>query len=268
MAWTLLNTNYTDAAWTGLKKYSQINNDDGTVSFQDVTTYTNKENSFFGAKDANAMNEALNRLMSMVENGTDLYESFTNYFNDQKTKFEDNASSITVAYQNDLDDAKTDYNTKAKSLYDEYNTYITNLKSESDSSLSDIETGYKSRMDAYETQQQKDFNTWFSSVKGQFSGDIAGNLVNGLNNLDAREFNHYYGLVDKTTDISTQDDGSKKITETGDDVTAVTTFATTDTGKVITTVLATASAKYTKTVTITATDAGKNIVEAYTKEVA
>ena len=66
MAWQLLPTNYTDAVWNGLKRYTEISNEDGTVSFQDVTQYTNRENSFFGAKDANRMNEALNIIMSMV----------------------------------------------------------------------------------------------------------------------------------------------------------------------------------------------------------
>lgn len=59
---TPLRTNYTDATWTGDKKYRLINNSDGTVSLQDVTVYTNKANSFFGASDANAMNEAINSL--------------------------------------------------------------------------------------------------------------------------------------------------------------------------------------------------------------
>ncbi len=70
MAWDMLPTNYTDAVWSGLKKYSQINNPDGTVSFQDVTIYSGKETSFFGAKDANRMNEALNTIMSIVENSS------------------------------------------------------------------------------------------------------------------------------------------------------------------------------------------------------
>ena len=87
MAWELLPTNYTDAVWNGLKKYQEITNEDGTVSFQDVTTYTNRDNSFFGAKDANRMNEALNVIMSMVENGTDLYTAFQNYFTVQQTAF-------------------------------------------------------------------------------------------------------------------------------------------------------------------------------------
>ena len=60
MAWTNLPTNYTDATWSGLRRYLMVNNEDGTVSFQDVTVYDNKENSFFGAKDANSINEALN----------------------------------------------------------------------------------------------------------------------------------------------------------------------------------------------------------------
>ena len=88
MAWKLLPVDYTDAVWSGLKKFNEISNDDGTVSFQDATVYSNREKSFFGAKDANRMNEALNALMGMVENGTDLYESFQNYFETQKKSFE------------------------------------------------------------------------------------------------------------------------------------------------------------------------------------
>ena len=67
MAWEPLPTNYTNASWTGLKRYSQINNEDGTVSFQDVTVYSGKENSFFGATDANRMNGALNTIMATLE---------------------------------------------------------------------------------------------------------------------------------------------------------------------------------------------------------
>ena len=71
MACKLLPTDFTDAVWEGLKKYTQIDNPDGTVSFQDVTAYTNKEKSFFGAMQANRMNDTLNVIMSMLENGTE-----------------------------------------------------------------------------------------------------------------------------------------------------------------------------------------------------
>ena len=48
-----------------------------TVSFQDVTTYTSKEKSFFGARDANRMNEAMNKLAG--EYGHHFSESDTGY---------------------------------------------------------------------------------------------------------------------------------------------------------------------------------------------
>ena len=66
MAWTNLPTDYTDATFTGLRKYVPIENEDGTTSFHDVTVYENKEKSFFGANDANRMNEAMNNIMNSV----------------------------------------------------------------------------------------------------------------------------------------------------------------------------------------------------------
>ena len=63
MTWEPLPTNYKDAIWSGLKRYLMTTNDDGTVSFVDVTVYQQKENSFFGAKEANSMNEAINNIM-------------------------------------------------------------------------------------------------------------------------------------------------------------------------------------------------------------
>lgn len=62
MTWTDLPTDYQDAVWNGNRKYKMINNSDDTVSFEDVTEYSQKENSFFGADDANAMNAAMNKL--------------------------------------------------------------------------------------------------------------------------------------------------------------------------------------------------------------
>lgn len=62
-----LRTDYTDAVWSGNKKYLLIENDDGTISLQDVTAYTNKENSFFGASDANSINKAINTLNDIFQ---------------------------------------------------------------------------------------------------------------------------------------------------------------------------------------------------------
>lgn len=153
MAWELLPVDYTDAVWAGLKRYNQINNEDGSVSFQDITSYTGKEKSFFGAKDANRMNEALNTIMSMVENGTDLYTAFQNYFAEQKTLFEQEADSKATEFDN----------------------YTDNLEQE-----------YKASMAAFESQQQQIYNAWFQAMKDQLSKDAAGNLQNQCTELDAR----------------------------------------------------------------------------------
>ena len=149
----LLPVDYTDAVWAGLKRYNQINNEDGSVSFQDITAYTGKEKSFFGAKDANRMNEALNTIMSMVENGTDLYTAFQNYFAEQKTLFEQEADSKATEFDN----------------------YTDNLEQE-----------YKASMAAFESQQQQIYNAWFQAMKDQLSKDAAGNLQNQCTELDER----------------------------------------------------------------------------------
>lgn len=153
MAWKLLPVDYTDAVWAGLKRYNLINNEDGSVSFQDITSYTGKEKSFFGAKDANRMNEALNTIMSMVENGTDLYTAFQNYFAEQKTLFEQEADSKATEFDN----------------------YTDNLEQE-----------YKVSMAAFESQQQQIYNAWFQAMKDQLSKDAAGNLQNQCTELDER----------------------------------------------------------------------------------
>lgn len=159
MAWELLPVDYKDAVWAGLKRYTQINNEDGSVSFQDITAYTNKEKSFFGAKDANQINEAINAIMSMVENGTDLYTAFQNYFAEQKTLFEKEADSKAT----------------------EFGNYTDNLEQE-----------YKDSMAAFEAQQQQIYNAWFQAMKDQLSKDAAINLQNQCTELDER-----LGLLEK-----------------------------------------------------------------------
>lgn len=164
MAWKLLPTDYTDAVWSGLKRYTQVDNSDGTVSFNDVTTYTNKEKSFFSAKDANRMNEALNYIMSMLENGTNLYEEFQTYFTTQKELFKSSGDSS----------------------YQELTQYFVNLKAQGDSSLAQIEKTYEEHMTTYEDEQTAAFNTWFAGIKGKLNEDIAGSLQNQITEVDER----------------------------------------------------------------------------------
>lgn len=146
MAWELLRVDYTDASWTGLKKYNQISNHDGTVSFQDVTQYSNLDNSFYGARDANRVNEAINTIMSMIEGNNDLYTAFQNYFNTQKSQF----------------------------------------RSRGDASISEIENTYRTHMNDYEREQVAAFTTWFNGIKNQLSDNAVGNLQNQVNEVDDR----------------------------------------------------------------------------------
>ena len=185
MAWELLPVDYTDAVWAGLKRYNQINNEDGSVSFQDITSYTGKEKSFFGAKDANRMNEALNTIMSMVENGTDLYTAFQNYFNTQKGLFEDTANATQQGF----------------------NEYVDGLEAEGDSVILTIKTDYRNEITDFENQQEQLFTTWFEFIKGQLGEDAAGKLQNQINALDIKTD----GFEARNTTFS--EDG-KTITET------------------------------------------------------
>nr|DAF33765.1 MAG TPA: hypothetical protein [Caudoviricetes sp.] len=143
MAWSNLPTDYTDAVWQGLKKYSQVDNSDGTVSFQDVTVYTGKEKSFFGARDANRMNEALNHIMGRLNGGTNLYEEFKAYFDSQKQAFRG----------------------KGDETYQALTEYFEGLKQQG-----------RVSMDRYTEIQKAAFDAWFATVRDTLSGNAAGNL--------------------------------------------------------------------------------------------
>lgn len=195
MAWDLLPVDYTDAAWVGLKRYNQIDNEDGTISLQDVTVYSNKEKSFFGAKDANRMNEALNTLMSMVENGTDLYTEFQNYFADQKDLFE---AAANVSQE-------------------DFNAYIESLKTDADTTIEGIKTDYAEDMQDFQNQQEELFQLWFDYVKGQLGQDVAGNLLNEIESLkteNVAQRNEINEVQLSINEVRETADAAKAITDT------------------------------------------------------
>ena len=154
MGWKRLSTDYKDISWSGLKKYTQIDNDDGTISFRDDTRYTNKESSFLGAKDANQINEAVNYIMTKLENGTDLYSAFQEFFNTQRELF--------IREK----DGKVS----------EINGYISDLKSRGETALTNVESNHKQRMSVYEDTQKNEFNNWFAQMRDHLSSDQAGKL--------------------------------------------------------------------------------------------
>ena len=222
MAWKLLPVDYTDAVWSGLKRYNLIENADSTVSLQDMTVYSQKEKSFFGAMDANRMNEALNTIMSMLENGTDLYEAFQNYFALQKQLFEakaDGEYSDFTDYTNQLksqgdniiaairDATNLDLTEfedflaalRARSTaavqgvevssaadYQNWQTFLAQLMRDTNTSLSDMENGYLRRIATFESDQQAAFSAWFDSLQSRLSGDVAGKLTQETTELDER----------------------------------------------------------------------------------
>lgn len=69
-----LRTNYKDDVFTGKRKYSEIDNGDGTISFDDVTDYAQVGDSY-GAAQINETNDVINNLDSKAYKSTDGVES-------------------------------------------------------------------------------------------------------------------------------------------------------------------------------------------------
>lgn len=61
-----LKTDYKDDVFEGNRKYRMINNDDGTVSFEDVTEYA-QQGDMFSAKELNGIGDEVNRAASELE---------------------------------------------------------------------------------------------------------------------------------------------------------------------------------------------------------
>ncbi len=197
MAWNLLPTDYTDRTWNGLQRFIEVDNGDGTVSFQDVTSYISKEKSFFGAYDANRMNEALNILMSMVENGTNLYEDFLNYFAAQKQLFENAASNDLSSFNTNLNNKQTTAQSNfdafiaymqekedgADTLMAAFLQYVNDFRAETATVIQEIKHDYESDMDDYKRNQQTYIDVWFQSVRDQLSDDVAFHLQNEIDDL-------------------------------------------------------------------------------------
>lgn len=164
MSWTPLREDFTDAVWSGLKKYNLIENSDDTISLQDVTIYSQKENSFFGSYEANRIDQAINIIMAMVENGTDLYTDFQDYFELQETLFTGSADLKLTAFDN----------------------YIDNLKDTADAEVTTMFANYRLEINQFEATQEALFTQWFDYIKGELDEDVAGNLMNICIELDER----------------------------------------------------------------------------------
>lgn len=168
MAFELLRTDYVDATFEGLRRYLVSENGDGSVSFHDITNYTVKEGSFFGAKDANTINTAVNAILTALENGTDLYEVFTQFFELQKTLFLEES------------DAKQE----------SFEEYIAQLQRYMDGKWDELKAEYTGDIQYFKDVQENAFKVWFQMVRDQLTNDVAGHLqtqIGNLNNLETEE---------------------------------------------------------------------------------
>lgn len=53
----------------------------------------------------------------------------------------------------------------------------------------------------WQTQEKEEFMEWFDTLKDVLSGDVAGSLQLQIESLAEREFRHYMGLVNQTTEF-------------------------------------------------------------------
>ena len=138
MAFELLRTDYVDAVFDGLRRYLVSDNGDGSVSFHDITNYTVKEGAFFGAKDANTINTAVNAILAALENGTDLYEIFTQFFETQKELFKNESDT----------------------RQDGFAAYIDELQSYMSAKWDELKTEYTGDIQYFKDVQENAFNVW------------------------------------------------------------------------------------------------------------
>lgn len=180
MAFELLRTDYVDAVFEGLRKYMIGDNGDGTVSFIDVTNYTVREGSFFGAKDANAINTAVNAILAALNNGTNLYDVFTMFFETQKTLFEEESDAKQAGFEQ----------------------YIAELRTYMDGKWDELKDEYTGDIQYFKDVQKNAFNVWFQMVRDQLTNDVAGHLQTQIGNLQELTTNNSSNLVEAVNEVN------------------------------------------------------------------
>ena len=123
-----LKTDYKDDVFTGKRKYTEINNGDGTISFNDVTEYTQTGDTY-GATQINEINEVVNTLDSESYKSTDAAETSiadNDYFpfydtsatKQKKTLFSNLKNVLTNVFAiKTHSSSSTTYGTGSSSLY-------------------------------------------------------------------------------------------------------------------------------------------------------
>lgn len=126
----------------------------------------------------------------------------------------------------------------------------------------------KEDLDNWTAVMKQEFTDWFDGIKEELGTSAVGNLQNQIDAITQKEFERYYALISKTTNIKKDSSGNvTSIVETSNEATATTTFAVSGTTTTITTALVPTSGnyKYTKTSTIVTATSGVTITESFAK---
>ena len=153
-----LKTNYKDDVLDTSKnekrKFRMIQNDDGTVSFDDATEYT-QQGDAFGAADINATNAKIN------EQSQSLTNINTYVGKDKKLHFVDSSGADTVLPFNSYDDGRIQGRNDVIGSPNSYGLYT---KAQYDANKVTYKSGnYNTGLNG-ETWRHTSFNTGFSTI--------------------------------------------------------------------------------------------------------
>lgn len=127
---------------------------------------------------------------------------------------------------------------------------------------------WKAQWEDFLNGKKWEITTWFNNLKDYLDENAEVKLTNAVMDVTKKEFEHYYGLVEKSTVINRT---AKMITSTSDEATIITTIGDVGNDGVrhIKEVIEPKDKKirYTKKTAIAKTDTGSNVTETYDFEV-
>ena len=102
-----LKTDYKNDKFSGARKYRKTDNDDGTISLEDVTVYE-ETGDVFGAADINATNEAVNKNTTNKVNIADIINNLTSTDSD-KPLAASQGKVLNDSFKKDIEEVKTNH---------------------------------------------------------------------------------------------------------------------------------------------------------------
>lgn len=115
------------------------------------------------------------------------YQEFVDKSNTSYEQFVSMAQTAYDSFTQMMDDCYTELTQRGEDLYAEYAGYIEALKTKGDSDLAAI----TQQLIDFRNTNETEFLEWFENIKGIFSTDAAGELMNKLNELKEQvEFNN------------------------------------------------------------------------------